>query len=31
MEDMLHLNEKGYEIWTEIVRENLQNYFPEDF
>lgn len=31
IEDMLHLNEKGYEIWTKIVRENLQNYFPEDF
>ena len=31
IEDMLHLNEKGYEIWTKIVRENLQHYFPEEF
>ena len=31
IEDMLHLNDKGYEIWTEIVRENLQHYFPEEF
>ena len=31
IEDMLHLNDKGYKIWTEIVRENLQHYFPEEF
>tara|TARA_B100000900_G_C20585038_1_gene719177 strand:- start:1031 stop:1834 length:804 start_codon:yes stop_codon:yes gene_type:complete len=31
IEDMLHLNEKGYEIWTKLVRENLQNYFSKDF
>ena len=30
-EDMLHMNEEGYKIWTKLVRENLITYFPEDF
>tara|TARA_Y100000591_G_scaffold332313_1_gene369168 strand:+ start:3496 stop:4287 length:792 start_codon:yes stop_codon:yes gene_type:complete len=30
-DDTLHMNENGYEIWTKLVRENLKNYFPEDF
>jgi hypothetical protein len=25
------MNENGYKIWTKKVRENLKNYFPEDF
>ena len=29
--DTLHMNENGYKIWTKQVRENLKNYFPEDF
>ena len=29
--DTLHMNENGYKIWTKRVRENLKNYFPEDF
>ena len=30
-EDTLHMNQKGYKIWTKLVRENLKKYFPEDF
>jgi lysophospholipase L1-like esterase len=30
-DDMLHMNKKGYKIWTKLVRENLKEYFPDDF
>ena len=30
-EDMLHMNKEGYKIWTKLVRENLKEYFPDDF
>jgi lysophospholipase L1-like esterase len=30
-DDMLHMNEKGYKIWTKLVRKNLKEYFPGDF
>ena len=30
-DDMLHMNEKGYKIWTKLVKINLKKYFPEDF
>ena len=30
-DDMLHMNQEGYKIWTKLVRENLKKYFPEDF
>ena len=30
-DDKLHMNEKGYQIWTKLVRLNLKKYFPEDF
>ena len=30
-DDMLHMNQKGYKIWTKVVRENLKEYFPDDF
>ena len=30
-DDMLHMNEKGYKIWTKIIRENLKKFFPKDF
>ena len=30
-EDTLHMNQKGYKIWTKLVRENLKEYFPDDF
>ena len=30
-DDLLHMNEKGYKIWTKLVRENLKEFFPNDF
>ena len=30
-DDMLHMNENGYEIWSKIIRENLRRVFPKDF
>ena len=30
-EDTLHMNQKGYKIWTKLVRESLKEYFPDDF
>ena len=30
-EDSLHMNQEGYKIWTKLVRENLKEYFPDDF
>ena len=27
VEDGLHINAKGYEIWTKLVRENLKQRF----
>lgn len=29
--DKLHMNEKGYELWTGILRKVLQENYPEDF
>ena len=30
-EDLLHMNQEGYKIWTKLVRENLKEFFPDDF
>ena len=30
-EDLLHMNQEGYKIWTKLVRKNLKEYFPDDF
>ena len=30
-EDLLHMNQEGYKIWTKLIRENLKEFFPEDF
>ena len=30
-EDLLHMNQEGYKIWTKLIRKNLKEFFPEDF